>query len=86
MDCQTCTTKTCLNTGKPCRDIELMMKKEGIYGRDWIRPRVSPVKMTKDQMGKWREMPVENIDDVAIQRALHIKGRKKETKKYNETQ
>jgi len=86
MDCQTCTNKTCLNTGKPCRDIELMMKKEGIYSRDWIRPRVSPLKMTRDQLARNRETPVENIDGVATQRAIHIKGGKKETKKYNETQ
>lgn len=64
--CCKCKDKKCLPAGKPCQEVEKYLRKQGIKGRDWIRPRVSPMK-AKDGKGKWREIPFTDlnfIDDI----------------------
>jgi len=85
MDCSDCTNKTCLKTKKPCKEIEALMSKQGIYSIDYIRPQNSS-KNRFEGYGQNREIPVDNVDDVATQRALHLRGGKKDVKRYPETQ
>ena len=63
--CLDCTKKTCLKTGKPCKNVERILRRLGIYSRDWIRPRVSS-KKAKDGKGPWREIPFSMLSDVEI--------------------
>jgi len=53
--CKTCKDQTCLKSGKPCKEVEKILKKEGIYTRGWIRPKM-PSNKRKDY-GNWREIP-----------------------------
>jgi len=57
--CLTCTNKTCLDTGKPCKRVRDYMRKHGIYSADWIRPEVSPKKRNKEGnvYSRYREIP-----------------------------
>ena len=41
----------------PCTKLNKYLKDNGIYSADWIRPRVSPKRASKDGIGKWREIP-----------------------------
>ena len=59
-DCSSCLNKTCIKTGKPCQEIELMMKKEGIYSRDWIRPMRSSA-LRKDGKYQAKEVPFSSL-------------------------
>ena len=52
--CETCKHKICLKTGRPCQKLESILRKEGIYSADYIRPQM-PSGKKKD--GKWREIP-----------------------------
>lgn len=68
----------------PCEAIEKQLRDNGIYSQDWIRPQVSKEKRT-DGLGYHREIGVDNIDDVAIQRAFELKyGKKKPKIAYDE--
>ena len=58
--CEDCTNKTCIKSGKPCKEIEGLLQKEGIFGRDWIRPMRS-FKARGDGKGKFREVPFSAI-------------------------
>ena len=69
----------------PCTKLNKYLKDNGIYSADFIRPQISSAKRS-DGMGKSREIPVSDIDSVAIQRALHLRGGKKSVKKYAETE
>ena len=57
MLCEDCVNKSCLKTGKPCDEVEAYLKSQGIFSREYIRPRVSPKRDKKDGIGKWREIP-----------------------------
>jgi len=46
-----------LKSGKPCKEIERQLRKEHIFSRDWIRPRISPKRAEKERLGRWREIP-----------------------------
>jgi hypothetical protein len=61
--CKDC-DQPCQNTGKPCKKVEKILKKEGIYSRDWIRPKMPS---DKRKNGQWREIPMSS---------LNTKGRK----------
>jgi len=37
--CEKCKNKTCLKTKKPCEAVEKLLRKEGIFGQDYIRKR-----------------------------------------------
>jgi hypothetical protein len=37
--CEKCKNKTCLKTKKPCEAVEKLLRKEGIYSRDYSRKR-----------------------------------------------
>jgi hypothetical protein len=63
--CETCQNKTCLKSGKPCKEVEKLMRAEGIYSADYIRPQMPSGK--KNVWGNWREIPTSN---------LNTKGRK----------
>lgn len=38
MYCEQCQRKRCLNTGKPCKRMELYLKEQNIHKASWIRP------------------------------------------------
>lgn len=59
MLCETCKDKTCLETNKPCKSAEEEMRKEGIYSRDYIRPKVSSNDRSESN---WREIPMSNLN------------------------
>ena len=40
-----------------CKKVKAHLRKCGIKSVDWIRPRVSPLKDKKDNLGCWREIP-----------------------------
>ena len=61
MNCEHCQNKKCLKTGKPCEEIEDILRNNKIWGRDWIRPRVSS-KRAKREGGKWREIPFSSLN------------------------
>lgn len=63
-NCAKCKKQTCIKTGKLCAKIERILRKEKIYGADWIRPKMPSGKRDK---GEWREVPFsmlnrQNID------------------------
>jgi hypothetical protein len=58
--CETCTDRTCEKTGRPCKDLEELLRKEGIYRAEWIRPKMS---YFKRQMGEWKEIPFSIFDN-----------------------
>ena len=66
----------------PCTKLNKYLKSQGIYSADYIRPRISSSKRGE---GVYREIPVEDIDNTATQRAINLRGRKKSVKKYSET-
>ena len=78
--CQDCKDKKFCST--PCAALNKYLKDNGIYSADYIRPRISSSKRGE---GVYREIPVEDIDNTATQRAINLRGRKKSVKKYSET-
>lgn len=54
MFCDKCKDKKCLRDGTVCSKLNEYMLKRGIYGAEWIRPRISSKKREK---GEWREIP-----------------------------
>ena len=58
--CSECKDKSCLKTGKPCEDVEALLRAEGIYGARYIRPRVSSSERRRGY-GKWREIPFSSL-------------------------
>lgn len=68
-NCEHCPNKLCLDTGRPCKDMEKELLKEGIRGRNWIRkqlPRSVRKKMEKvgyqlNRNNYWREIPFSTI-------------------------
>jgi hypothetical protein len=58
--CDECTHKKCQETGKPCREVELILRKEGIWRSNWIRPEL-PKGERKKQYSKWREIPFTDL-------------------------
>jgi hypothetical protein len=46
----------CSNCVKTCPAIEDYLKRQHIYSKDYIRPKISRLKR-KDGKGKWREVP-----------------------------
>lgn len=82
MFCSKCPTRSICT--EICPKVNKLLKSQGIYSADWIRPEVYK-KRREDGLGKFREAPVEDIDTVATQRAINIMGRKKSVKKYPET-
>ena len=50
MSCENCKNRECEKNGKPCNEVENILKKEKIYRRNWIRRRFN-------HGGKIREMP-----------------------------
>jgi len=78
--CQTCKEQTCLKTGKPCDEIETLLRSEGVKSRDWIRPRVSPERTKREDKSEsnyLREIPVENIEKTSEVRAFNLKFSRK---------
>jgi len=57
--CTDCNDKVCLKSGKPCKEIEELLRQEKIFSRDYIRPKM-PGKKRKD-WGKWREIPFSSL-------------------------
>ena len=58
--CEKCTNQTCLKSGKPCKELNKLLKADGIHSADYIRPKVYS-KKRKDGYGKWREIPFSSI-------------------------
>jgi hypothetical protein len=54
--CPNCKNKTCLETGTPCKMIEAWLRGQGIYSRDYIRPKVSSNE--RKNRKQWREIPL----------------------------
>jgi len=56
--CQNCKDQTCLKTGKPCEEIETLLRSEGVKSRDWIRPKISnKLDSERGGYGRYREIP-----------------------------
>ena len=70
MTCTECQNKICLKTGKPCLEMERLMRKEGIYGVNYIRPEIDKKKREKG-LSKYREIPFSSLP-YKIQRELGI--------------
>jgi hypothetical protein len=65
--CEKCKRKSCLKVGKPCKKVEKVLKKEKIYGLEYIRPLVSANKR-KDGCGRSREIPFSSINwDISLE-------------------
>ena len=58
--CSKCKDKTCIKSGKPCKRVESYLKAEGIYSRDWIRPKVSRLNRSPGT-SQWREIPFSQL-------------------------
>jgi len=58
--CKTCQDRICEKSGRPCKEAEKEMRKEGIYSRDYIRPQLSS-NMDRTKWGKIREIPMSNL-------------------------
>ena len=83
MLCSSCSERrTC---SSPCAALNKYLKDNGIYSADWIRPEMNSSKRNEG-LTRNRETPVADIDSVAIQRALQLRGGKKKIKKYAETE
>lgn len=65
-NCHSCTDKTCLASGKPCKDIENILAKHGIRSRNYLRPRVSTHRSNIDKLGKWKEVDVPDIESLIL--------------------
>jgi hypothetical protein len=61
ISCQDCVNQTCLKEGKPCQEIENLLKKQGIYSREWIRPKISA--HIRDSGNQFREIPFSALPD-----------------------
>ena len=76
MLCELCVIQSCLTSGKPykpCKHIEKILRDQGIYSSDYIRPQVSKETWTRDGLGRFREISVHNIDKIAEKRAYKLK-------------
>jgi len=54
-NCVGCQDQSCIKTGKICKKINNILRKEGIRRADWIRPEVSKLKR-RDGKGYYREV------------------------------
>jgi hypothetical protein len=59
-NCQECKSKTCLVTGEPCAMVEALLRSDGIYGSDYIRPMISTDRR-QEGYSKFREIPFSSI-------------------------
>lgn len=59
--CSECKDKTCLKTKKPCNQVEALLRSEGIYSSDWIRP-MMPSNKRSDGGSVWREIPFSSLN------------------------
>ena len=57
-NCKKCKDKVCLKSGKPCNKVEKMLKDNGVFSRDYIRPQMSS---SKRDRGRHREVPFSSI-------------------------
>ena len=73
--CLDCKDKTCLKSKKPCEEVEDLLRSEGIYSRDWIRPEVSKQDRQYGK-SKYREIPFSSLPK-GIQRKLGIESPEK---------
>ena len=79
--CESCQDKTCLKEKnpkriRPCEKLEALLRSKKVYSRDYIRPRISPERTKrekKEESDYLREIPVEDIEKVAEQRAFELK-------------
>lgn len=60
MLCKDCINKKCLKLGKPCKEVEQELRKNKIYGSQYIRPELSS-KGDRDTHGRLREIPYSNL-------------------------
>jgi hypothetical protein len=59
--CKTCQNKSCLKTKKPCKKVEKILRAEGVYSADWIRPEM-PNNQKRKKWGRWREIPISSLN------------------------
>ncbi len=71
--CETCKHKICLKTGRPCQKLESILRKEGIYSADYIRPKMPSTQRGK---GQWREIPFSMLDTEGWKKVRKDKIRK----------
>ena len=65
--CQKCKEKTCLETGKPCKEVEKLLNSKKIYKSDFIRPMMSSEKRERG-LSKFREIPFSSLPHKIQQR------------------
>jgi len=71
--CERCRKKECLDIQRPCKRLEELLRRRGIYSANYIRPKRSTQQAREDNLGQWREINVKNIDEVAVNRAYELK-------------
>ena len=54
--CDNCKDKVCFNTKRPCKELENILRSEGIHSLGWIRP--SLPKKYRRLNSRIRELPV----------------------------
>ena len=52
--CEKCLDKKCLKTKKPCEAVEKLLRKDKVFSRDYIRPRMK-------NGTQWREVPFSSL-------------------------
>lgn len=57
--CEICETKSCLQTGKPCKEVEQILRSDGIRSSNYIRPENS--KKQRKKWGRYKEIPFSSL-------------------------
>ncbi len=66
--CKHCTDQTCLIKGKPCKDIESYMRRDGIKSAQYIRPERSTHERV-DGLGRHKELPMSGLVGIEMDKS-----------------
>ena len=58
--CEKCQDKKCLKTKKPCEAVEKLLRKDKVFSRNYIRPKIDSRKRLG--LSEWREIPFSSMN------------------------